>query len=81
VAVLRKISSSLLESVRKGNDVGLLLSDGIPIVVEVYNTFEELSNMITYISERFETNSNYSILLSLRYSYDFLNNHFSHEVA
>ena len=60
--------------------MGLLLSDGIPIVVEVYNTFEDLSNMITYISERFETNSNYSILLTLRYAYDFLNNHFSKEV-
>ncbi len=45
---LKNIATGTLESVNSGIDVTLLLSDGIPTVLDVYNDYEEFNAMITY---------------------------------
>lgn len=59
-------------SALKGNDVSLLLSHGVPTILDVFTSIDDMKSVMSLIAEKFETNANYPSLLLLKYSYDFL---------
>ena len=77
---MKNILKNTYNSLKRGNDVGLLLQDGVSMVLQIFDTFDDINTMLISIIERFEANSNYTILLQLRFSYTFLKENFDLEV-
>lgn len=55
----------------------MLLSDGIITILELFDTSEDIIKFINIINEKF---SNYTLLLKLRYDFQFLKENFGFEV-
>ena len=78
--LLLEIVSICQVNLTKGNDIDILLSEGIPTVLDIFSDFEKIKSQLKTITDKFETNSTFSSLLQVKYIYQFFKNNFSLQV-
>lgn len=74
------IINSISVRMHQGNEITFLLSEGVPTVLGVSDTLEEIKTLMNIIVEKFEVNNSYQLMLNLKASYDFLLRSFDSEV-
>jgi hypothetical protein len=78
--VLKFLIKLVKDKLLLGKDIILILSDGFPTVLKVFSTAKELQMVCKLITEKFEVNQNYSMLMTLKFSFDFMHSNFGIKV-